>query len=172
MSLGHNMKQVITLSMLFGLLIVGSDGFCEDRTVLTDQSYGVVRFGSKLLEVEKKLAEKAKGHTGDQGCDFVTFKKYPGVKFMVEKGVVTRADVTDSSIPNSLGIKNGTTLDEVKRIYPKVIVEPHQYDPTGHYLIFKSKDGKRAIVFEEGDGKITDVRAGMEPSVEYVEGCL
>jgi hypothetical protein len=166
------MKQIITLSMLLGLLIAGSNGFGKDRTVLTDESYGIVRFGSKLAEVEKKLGEKAKGQTGDQGCDFVTFKKYPSVKFMVEKGIVTRADVTDSSIPNALGIKIGTTLDEVKRRYPKVIVEPHQYDPTGHYLIFKSADGKRAIVFEEGEGKITDVRAGSEPSVEYVEGCL
>ncbi len=166
------MKQIITLFMLLGLLIAGSDGYGEDRTVLTDGSYGIVRFGSKLVEIEKQLREKAKGHTGDQGCDFVTFKKYPGLKFMVEKGIVTRADVTDSSIPNAVGIEIGTTLDEVKRRYPKVIVEHHQYDPMGHYLIFKSKDGKRAIVFEEGNGKITDVRAGVEPSVEYVEGCL
>jgi len=158
--------------MLLGLLIAGSNGFGEDRTVLTDQSYGIVRFGSKLVEVEKKLAEKAKRHTGDQGCDFVTFKKYPGVKFMVEKGIVTRADATDSSIHNALGIKIGTTLDEVKQRHPKVIIKPHQYDPTGHYLVFKSTDEKRAIVFEEGEGKITDVRAGSEPSVEYVEGCL
>lgn len=82
---------------------------------------------------------------------------------MVEQGIVTRADVTDPSIPNALGIKIGTRLDEVKLQYPKVMVEPHQYDPTGHYLIFKSADGRRAIVFEEGDGRITDVRAGKEP---------
>ena len=158
--------------MLVSLLIASSNGLAKDGLVLTNESYGILRFGSKLTEVEKKLGEKAKGHTGDQGCDFVTFKKYPGVKFMVEKGIVTRADVTDSSIPNALGIKIGTTLDEVKRRYPKVIVEHHQYDPMGHYLIFKSTDGKRAIVFEEGEGKITDVRTGSEPSVEYVEGCL
>jgi hypothetical protein len=144
----------------------------RDRIVLTDQSYGIVRFGSKLVEVEKKLGKKPKGHTGDHGCDFVAFEKYPGVKFMVEEGIVTRADVTDPSIPNALGIKIGTCLDEVKRRHPEVMVKPHQYDPTEHYLIFKSKDGKRAIVFEEGDGKITDVRGGLEPSVEYVDACL
>lgn len=166
------MKQIITLSILLGLLIAGSDGFSKDQIVLTDQSYGIVRFGSKLVEVEKKLGDQAKAQTGDHSCDFVTFKKYPGVKFMVEEGTVTRADVTDPSIPNALGIKVGTTFNEVKRRYPKVIIEPHKYDPTGHYLIFKSKDGKQAIVFEEGGGKITDVRAGVEPSVEYVEGCL
>ncbi len=168
------MKQITTVSILLGLLIGWSNGFGEERTVLTDQSYGIVRFGSKLPEIEKKLAENAKGQSRDQECDcyFVTFKKYPGVKFMVEEGIVTRADVTDSSIPNALGIKIGTTLDQVKRRYPKVIIEQHKYDPTGHYLIFKSTDRKRAIVFEEGDGKVTDVRAGVEPSVEYVEGCL
>lgn len=166
------MKQIIILPILFCFLIVGSNGFGKEQTVLTDQSYGFVHFGSKLVEVEKKMGQRTKGQTGDQGCDFVTFKKYPGIKFMVEDGIATRADVTDSSIPNALGIKMGTTLNEVKRRYPKVIVEPHKYDPTGHYLIFKSKDGKRAIVFEEGDGKITDVRGGLEPAVEYVEGCL
>ncbi len=140
-SVGHNMKQIMTLSIFLGLLVVGSNGFGRDQTILTDESYGIVRFGSKLVDVEKKLGEKAKGQTGDQGCDFVTFKKYPGVKFMVEKSIVTRADLTDSSIPNALGIKIGTTLDEVKRRYPKIIIERHQYDPAGHYLIFKSKDG-------------------------------
>ena len=166
------MKQIIVLGVLVGFLVTASDGLCKDRLVLTDESYGIVHFGGKLTEVEKRLKERAKRKTGKQGCDFVTFKKYRGLKFMVEKGIVTRADVTNPSIPNALGIKFGTTLDEVKRRYPRVMVEPHQYDPTGHYLIFRSKDGKRAIVFEEGNGKITGVRAGKEPSVEYVEGCL
>jgi hypothetical protein len=166
------MKQIIALGMLVSVLIGASNILAKDGLVLTDESYGIVRFGSKLKEVEKKLGEKAKRQIRNYGCDFVTFKKYLGVKFMVEEGIVTRADVTDPSIPNALDIKIGTTLDEVKRRYPKVMVEPHQYDPIGHYLIFKSTDGKRAIVFEEGDGRITDVRAGKEPSVEYVEGCL
>ena len=162
----------MVLSVFLGFLIAGSNGFGKDRIVLTDQSYGIVGFGSKLAEIEKKLGEKAEAQTGDKDCDFVTFKRYPGVKFMVEKGIVTRTDVTDPSTPNALGIKIGTTLAEVKRRYARAIIEPHKYDPTGHYLIFKSKDGKRAIVFEEGNGKITAVRAGVEPSVEYVEGCL
>ena len=166
------MKKIIMLSMLLCFLIAVSNGFGMDQMVLTDQSCGTVRFGSSLLETEKQLGERAKRETSDKSCDFVTFKEYPGVNFMVEKGIVTRADVTDPLIPNTLGIKIGTTLDKVKRRYPKVILEPHQYDPIGHYVIFKSTDGKRAIVFEESDGKITNVRGGLEPSVEYVEGCL
>lgn len=165
------MKIVIT-SIVLVLFCVGINAFGDGRTALTDQSYGIIQFGSKLIEIEATLGEKAKGETGDLGCDFVTFKKYPGIKFMIEDGVVTRADIMDISISNNLKIKIGMALNEVKKRYPNVTITPHQYDPTGHYLIFKSEDKKRAIVFEESDGKITDARAGLEPSVEYVEGCL
>lgn len=166
------MKGKTTLFALMALFIFTSYGFCKDRLMLTDHAYGIVVFGDKLVDVERKLGEKVKGYPDNEDCDYVTFKKYPGIKFMVERRIVTRADITDSSIPNALGIKIGKTLQEVKRRYPKVLIEPHKYVDTGHYLIFKSSDGKRAIVFEEIDGKITRVRAGLEPSVEYVEGCL
>jgi hypothetical protein len=84
----------------------------------------------------------------------------------------TIADVISPKIHNNIQIRFGTSMEEVKRRYPTVEVEPHKYDDTGHYLIFKSKDGKHAILFEVGGGKVTDTRAGVEPSVEYVEGCL
>ena len=63
-------------------------------------------------------------------------------------------------------------MEAVKKIVPSVVIEPHQYDPYGHYLIFKSPGGKTALVMEEGGRKVTAVRGGLEPSVEYVEGCL
>lgn len=146
--------------------------FGADGPVLTEKSYGPVMFGSSLKKIEKRVGEKARGETGDKGCDYATFKKFPGIKFMVEDGIVTRADAISPDIKNKLKINIGTSLDEVKWRYPAVEVKPHKYDPVGHYLIFKSKDGKRAILFEEGDGKVTDTRAGIEPTVEYVEGCL
>lgn len=45
--------------------------------------------------------------------------------------------------------------------YLTVEVIPHKYDPIWQYLIFKYKDGKRAILFEKGDDKVTDTRAGV-----------
>jgi hypothetical protein len=165
------MKNKITATIVC-FLVSTIPSLAAENAVLTEKSYGAVKFGSTLKTVEKRIGEKAKEETGDKGCDFVTFKKFPGIKFMVEDGIVTRADAISPEVENRLQIKIGTSLDEVKRRYPAVEVKPHRYDPTGHYLIFKSKDGKRAILFEEGDGKVTDTRAGMEPSVEYVEGCL
>ena len=90
---------------------------------------------------------------------------------MVEDGIVTRADVA-SNIPNSSGVRIGMRLSEVKRRFPNVNVEPHKYDKHGHYLSLPTADGKAALLFEEGEGRVTDVRAGLFPSVAYVERCL
>ena len=138
--------------------------------ILTFDSYGPVVFGTRLSDVEKKLGEKAERETGEPACNYLTFKRYPNVTFMVENGFITRADV-GKDVPNAFGIKIGTSLADVKKRFPNVIVEPHQYDPKGHYLILKNADRKKAIVMEEGDGKVTDVRGGLIPSAQYVEGC-
>jgi len=161
-----------TLLALVTVLVICSSSQAGDRPVLSDSSYGVIRFGANLSAVESRLKEKAKSDTGEFDCNFVTFRKYPGIMFMVEKGLITRADVASKIIPNIQRIKIGTPLAEVKERYPKAIIMPHKYDEKGHYVIFKSPDGKRAMVFEETEGKIGSVRAGLEPSAEYVEGCL
>ena len=56
-------------------------------------------------------------------------------------------------------------------MHPKVEVRPHKYDDSGHYLILDATGGREALVFEESDGKVTAIRAGLKPAVEYVEGC-
>jgi len=139
--------------------------------ILSPRGYGDIQFGAQLADVESRLKEGAEPRNREFGCDFVQFKKYPGVHFMVEDGIVTRADVAPN-IPNSSGVRIGTRLSEVKRRFPEVKVEPHKYVEHGHYLSLPTADGKAALLFEEDDGRVTDVRAGLFPSVAYVEGCL
>ena len=139
--------------------------------ILSARGYGDIQFGAQLRDVESQLKESAEPRNREFGCDFVKFKKYPGVQFMVENGVVSRADVAPN-IPNSSGIRIGTRLSEVKRRFPEVIVELHKYVEDGHYLSLPTADGKAALLFEEVHGGVTDVRAGLLPSVAYVEGCL
>lgn len=142
-----------------------------DEPVLSWDAYGVVQFGKRLSETEKSLGEKATADEGEEGCKYVHFKKFPKASFMVEDGIITRADV-DPGVPNSLGVPAGTPMDRVKKKYSKVIVEPHHYDNEGFYLILKNNKGTKAIVMEVGDGIVHTIRGGLEPSVEYVEGCL
>jgi hypothetical protein len=139
--------------------------------VLSPLGYGSIKFGAKLSEVEAALDEQATPINREPGCDFVRFKRYSGISFMVENGVVTRADATPG-IFNSARVTVGTSLKQVKKMHPDIQIEPHHYDEVGHYLTLTMRDKKAALVFEESAGKVTDIRAGLLPSVQYVEGCL
>ena len=139
--------------------------------VLTAQGFGAVRFGQQLADAEKTLGEKAQSRgDADPACTYVKFDKLPGAKFMVETGVITRAEA-DAGIPNELGVAVGDTVELAKAKHPAVQVGPHKYVPEGQYLTFKNADSNNAIVMEAEGSKITKIRSGVEPAVSYVEGC-
>jgi hypothetical protein len=165
----HNMKTIFFITMSIFLFIVQVR---SEEPILTRTSYGEITFGDRLEKVELDLNMKATSEEikFDEYCHYVTFAIYPFVYFMVEYGIITRADAA-GDVPNELGICVGTLFSEVRGKYPDVVIEEHPYDPEGHYLIFKSKDGKNAIIMEEVEGKITSVRGGLTRSVEAIEGC-
>ncbi len=138
---------------------------------LSPMGYGAVRFGMKVQEAEIALKQRTTRPYEATGCGYVEFKKYPRLDFMIEDGVVTRADAR-GNVRNSANVRVGMTIAKIKALHPTVRIEPHKYDESGHYLILESNDGRAAIVLEEGRGKVTDIRAGLKPAVEYVERCL
>ena len=140
--------------------------------VLSADRYGPVKFGASLADVESTVGSKARElGTKDPACHSVRFASLPGVRFMVENDIVTRADA-GPGIANELGLAPGDTLATATARHPALHVGPHKYEPGGHYLTMKSPDGRSAIVMEEDGKAITKIRAGLLPSVSYVEGCL
>ena len=63
------------------------------------------------------------------------------------------------------------TLAAVLKRHPQVTLRPHKYDAAGHYLVFPAASGTSEILAEESAGRVTLVRGGLLPAVEYVEGC-
>ena len=142
------------------------------QPVLSTLGYGTVRFGMKLQEVEALVGDKPVPlGESDPACSSVRFAALPGVRFMVEQGVVTRADA-GPAVANALGIAVGDTLAQVKAKFPAVALTPHKYLPGGHYLTFDSADKHTAVIMEEDGKKITKIRSGLQPAVAYVEVCL
>jgi len=66
-----------------------------------------------------------------------------------------------------------STEAEVRRAYGRdLVIEPHPYGgEQDHYLIVKTPDGKRGLIFETANGKVTSFRAGLYDWVGYSEGC-
>ena len=139
--------------------------------VLSMQAVGPVAFGVPLSQVEISLGQAMRlDETDNPECSFVSFKALPKVRLMVEKGMVTRADV-DPEIPNTSGIKVGDTEDQAKQKHANLKVEKHKSVPGGHIFTLTG-EGKTAMVMESDGTRITRIRAGLQPSVSKLEGCL
>lgn len=139
--------------------------------ILSSFGYGQIQFGQAIKLFEARLHQTALPVKREFACDFVRFKKYPNIRWMVEDGIITRADVM-GNIKNSASVSLGMPVSKVKALHPHVRIEAHQYDEQGHHLVLDSPDGGSAILLEVSNGKVTNIRAGKKPSVEYAEGCL
>lgn len=139
--------------------------------LLSASGIGPVVFGMTLKDAERALnANSQQLGAADPNCSSVRFESIPNVRFMVEKGVITRADA-EQGVPNILGLDIGATPEQVKAKFPNVQTGPHKYLHNGHYLTIPG-DGNTAFVLEDNGRSILKLRAGMQPSVSYVEGCL
>ena len=139
--------------------------------VLSPQAIGRVTFGMPLAQVESVLGEQAMrlDQTDNPECSYVAFKALPKVRLMIEKGVVTRADV-DPEIANITGVRVGDTEAVTRQKAPNATIGPHKYGPKGHVFTVTGS-AETAIIMESDGSSITRIRAGKQPAVAYGEGC-
>lgn len=143
----------------------------RDELVLSWDGYGPVHFGMQLAQAEAVAGTRANAERElDPGCDYTEFTSLPNVRFMVENGVITRGEA-EAGVPNSRDIMIGDSLVSVTQAHTDAEVQPHKYDTSGHYILFRAPAGDRAIVVETADDIVMLIRAGLEPAVEYVESC-
>jgi hypothetical protein len=139
---------------------------------LSAAGIGAIRFGMTLDQAQQAVGARASlPQPFDPACSMVRFASLPKLRFMVENGIVTRADA-GPGVDNALGVAIGDPLATVRATHPEAQVTRHKYDENGHYLTFPSADGRAAIILEESGGKVTKMRAGLQPAVAYVETCL
>ena len=153
------------------------------QNVLSQDGLAPVRIGMPPAEAEAALGAAIEGRgSGDVGC-WMT-RRADGARsdvfYMVENGRITRIDVAKlpgaatpmKPIVTDKGIGIGASESAVRESYGDgLIVQPHKYDENGHYLIVDSADKKSALVFETSAGVVVTFRAGLHPSVDYVEAC-
>jgi hypothetical protein len=99
---------------------------------------------------------------------------FPGVKVMVNRGVVARVDVDSAGIGAVGAAGVGDAEARVRELYTGRVTEtPHKYT-AGSYLTVTPQapaDSAFRLVFETDGAKVTRFRAGRLPEVEWVEGC-
>jgi hypothetical protein len=137
---------------------------------------GSMVFGATLAEANRASGGKFAAPGGQAGCASVRVPgSPPGMRFMVETGHVVRVDVDSVGVMTDRSAGVGMSETDVQHAYGDSLrVMPQKYDPAGHYLIYtpaQPADSSLRIVFETDGKTVTRYRAGVEPAVEYVEGC-
>ena len=148
------------------------------HAILTDSSFGNVRIGMTLVELQNAIGPLGDTTKINRACDIVSaadpYRLPAGVSITQVNGRVARIDVENDSIATDKGIRVGDSEQKVKEAYgSSIIVEPHKYID-GHYLEFKSGTDSataKGLVFETDGKKVTTFRAGYWVPVRWVEGC-
>jgi len=143
---------------------------------VTEHGIGPLKAGMTFAEADAALGGALLVPVGvdTTGCDYLVWDKGPsGVHVMFDEHRIARVDVDTAGIATAAGARVGDDEARIKRLYPgQVTVTPHKYED-GHYLTVTpaAADKRFRIIFETSGGRVTRYRAGMTPSVEYVEGC-
>jgi hypothetical protein len=144
---------------------------------VTEHGIGPLRAGMTFTDADAALggALLVPVSADTSGCDYLVWDKGPsGVHVMFDQHRIARVDVDTASIATAAGARVGDDEARIKLLYPgQVAVTPHKYED-GHFLTVTPPapaDKQFRIIFETSGGRVTRYRAGILPSVEYVEGC-
>jgi hypothetical protein len=146
--------------------------------VVTPRGIGPLRAGMTFAEASEALggALVVPATEDTTTCGYLEWRDGPpGVLVMMDLHRIGRIDVDTSAIATAEGARVGDTESRILNLYEgHVAVTPHKYVEDGHYLTVTPAapaDSAYRIVFETKDGRVTRYRAGVLPSVRYIEGC-
>ncbi|MEP7210746.1 MAG: hypothetical protein ABI740_07905 [Alphaproteobacteria bacterium] len=143
---------------------VSADGFCG------------VRFGMAVAAARGIYPGKLETLSGDDAPDpqacFELFGNMPikGVSFLVEQSKIGRVDFLEEGPKSADGFGVGSDAAAIRAKYGATLKEqPNKYEPEVVDLIVEAPPGRQ--VFEVQDGKVRAWRAGVPPTIDYVERC-
>jgi hypothetical protein len=147
-----------------------------DRWSLAPDSYGPLRVGmtrdalATLIPGTFTLAAPAE----PGGCGYAEWDGPPGVRLMFTGDTLVRIEADSAVVITGDSARVWDAEARIDSIYKaRVRRVPHKYTD-GRYLIIVAEppaDTLHRIVFETDGARVTKLRAGRMPEVEYVEGC-
>jgi hypothetical protein len=148
-----------------------------DTALARYDGYGDMRFGMTADEAKQAWGGELKGVPGEgEVCYYLTPVSSPVPSyfaFMVENGKFVRYDVGNDKEVAPGGGKRGMTAEEIRALYPGIVESAHKYVEGGKYLKVAANDGSagKLVFATDAAGKVTEWHAGIEPQVDYIEGC-
>ena len=166
---------ILTLSSFGTASASVSEGRSGHIEYVDENGYGGVTFGMSTKEAKSSFA---RGELIEEYWDEPNTCYYLcvdgtncGVVFMVVDDTVQRLDVVDDNISTKSGVSIGTTLGDAEKIYRHSERKPNFYTYPEEDLVVRLSD-KVSVIFEQGKPDIINFfRIGLEPAINFPEGC-
>jgi hypothetical protein len=143
---------------------------------VTAQGYCGIAFGMAPAAAHAKfpvaLEMYSAGDPGDPNRCYEMFAVAPvqGVSFLVEMNRIGRLDVLSGGARTADGFGVGTPATDIKARFGDAIREqPNKYEDEISELVVS--EGGTKFIFEIQDGSVRAWRAGVLPTIDYVEHC-
>jgi hypothetical protein len=166
--------EITTPGLLLVAVLAGAAPRREPVPITT-AGWGAVRVGMTPARAAARLGGRLvtrKGALEPESCHYRSSPRAPGLLFMVVEGRIARVETKDARYATLSGVRVGDSEETALRTYAgRSQVLPHKYTDTGKYIVVATSDGQRAVVVETDQGRVTQIRGGQRPAVEYVEGC-
>ena len=139
--------------------------------------YGDMRFGMTAAEAKKAWGGELEGDPAEgETCFHLSPKwvKAPAeFAFMFENDKFVRYSTDRGKQVAPGGGKVGMTAVAIKQLYSgRVEEQPHEYVEGGRYLRIEDDASEGVVLFETDErGVVAAWRVGIEPQIDYVEGC-
>lgn len=140
------------------------------------QGYCGVTFGMTPAEARAKFPVGLEMYSGSDPGDpnrcYEMFAVAPvqGVSLLVEMNRVGRIDVMSEGAKTAHGFGVGTAAADIKAMYGADVTEqPNKYEAEISELVLT--EGGTKFIFEIQDGSVRAWRAGVLPTIDYVEHC-
>jgi hypothetical protein len=144
---------------------------------VTAEGYCGVTFGMSPDAAREKFPVKLEVYAGesvnsDPNQCFELFAGEPvqGVSFLVEQAKIGRLDVMSGGPRTADDFGVGTAGGAIREKFGAAVTEqPNKYE--SEIIELHMQQGATKFVFELQDGKVRAWRAGLAPTIDYVERC-
>ncbi len=140
--------------------------------------YCGIAWGMSPDQARAKFPVKLDAYNGDtsdkpdpNACyELFAAEPVQGVTFLVENAKVGRVDIISEGVRTADGFGVGTSVDAIRTKYGAALAEaPNKYEP--EILELTHTDGATKTIFEIQDNAVRAYRAGVAPTIDYVEHC-
>ncbi len=161
---------------LVALLLLAACAPSSQEWTLTPDGVGPLTIGMDILVADSLLGNAFEVPSFISGCDLLPLgAPHAGVWLMFRDGTLVRAEVREPGVADLGGVQVGDAEAEaLARHGDRVRQLPHKW-VEGSYLVIlpaAGADTLRRTVIETERGRVSLIRAGRMPEVEWTEGCV